>query len=182
MIVGYFFTNTSFSGEFDRLVELSSTAQQKQLENISSAKDGNTLAKYGSFSIFLPTVLFAPFPSFVHTNQKNIMMLGGMYYVKNILMYFFVIGFIGLYRRKLLKKYSILFIYIFSYLIVISLSSFVLSERFHFILLPFYTIVCAYGINYYKDFSFNYFIVYLSILFVILLGWNWFKLAGRGLI
>ena len=71
--------------------------------------------------------------------------------------------------------------FICGYLVVIAMSSFAHSERFHLPALPFALILAAYGISEFKNKDKLYFNLWLVLIFVAMVGWNWFKLAGRGL-
>ena len=67
------------------------------------------------------------------------------------------------------------------YLVVIALSAFAQSERFHQPALPFILVFAAYGISRSENKTKKYFTWWLAFLFVALSGWAWFKLAGRGM-
>ena len=49
-------------------------------------------------------------------------------------------------------------------------------------LVPFLLILAAHGISQFTNKDKRAFSIYMVLLFVALIGWNWFKLAGRGLI
>ena len=69
------------------------------------------------------------------------------------------------------------------YLMVLSLSSFAQSGRFHHPVLPVEMIFGAYGISLIKNFKqVKWFDYFLLIEFFIIIAWNWFKLKGRGVI
>lgn len=68
-----------------------------------------------------------------------------------------------------------------AYLIVVALSAFAQSERFHLPALPFLLILAAYGLSNISNNEKKYFNWYLILLFFIFIAWNWFKMAGRGL-
>jgi len=65
---------------------------------------------------------------------------------------------------------------------VLAFTSFALSERFHLPALPFWYAFAAFGIvnKTHKNKSVYY--IYLMLIFILILGWNWFKLAGRGIV
>ena len=79
------------------------------------------------------------------------------------------------------------------YIVVLALSTFAQSERFHQPAMPMELMFAAYGIQQalmgvpitkgigsratYK----RWFMMWLGVMFVACVAWNWFKLAGRGL-
>jgi hypothetical protein len=73
--------------------------------------------------------------------------------------------------------------YLFGYLVVLGLSSFVHSGRFHHPALPMELIFAAYGISQIKDkYEAKLFDYFLIVELIAILIWNGFKLKGRGLI
>ena len=69
-----------------------------------------------------------------------------------------------------------------AYLAILARSPYALSERFHMPVVPFLIILSAYGISQIDLKNKKFFIPYLVIIGLIIIGWNWFKLAGRGVI
>ena len=80
------------------------------------------------------------------------------------------------------REYTLTGSFMIGYLIVIALSKFAASERFHLPVLPLILMYAAYGISQVTNKTKKYFTFYMVFLFVALLGWSWFKLAGRGAI
>ena len=68
------------------------------------------------------------------------------------------------------------------YLIVIALSAFAHSERFHLPALPFALILAAYGISILGNKQKKWYNYWLILIFVANIAWAWFKLKGRGLV
>jgi hypothetical protein len=68
------------------------------------------------------------------------------------------------------------------YLIVIAMSAFAQSERFHQPAMPFLLMFAAFGISKITNKSKTYFIWYMVFIFAAIVAWSWFKLAGRGLV
>ncbi|NLB26808.1 MAG: hypothetical protein GX820_08980, partial [Bacteroidales bacterium] len=155
---------------------------EDQMHNFTWREGGNILAQYGKQSIFLPLVTLGPFPSMVNTNQPNANMVNGSLFTRNILAFFVLLALWVLYKRKLLTNHILIIVMLFSYLFILSASGFALSERFHMPALPFMVILAAYGIKNISKQHFSYYIPYLIIIGIITIGWNWFKLAGRGII
>lgn len=157
--------------------------QEENMEWRAERETGNELAKYGSAVIFAPIILFAPFPTLVNIEyQKYQMMLSGAYYIKNIYIFFVILCIIYLYRKKLYRKHLLILAFMFAYLAALAQSSFAISERFHLPLVPFFLIFAAYGITLINNKNKKYYIPYLVFILIAIIGWNWFKLAGRGAI
>ena len=66
------------------------------------------------------------------------------------------------------------------YLLVVALC-FCPLERFHLPALPVLLIFAAYGIGRQENKHKKYFTWWLVFIFVAIIGWSWFKLAGRGM-
>jgi hypothetical protein len=164
----------------DNYIEMSDKNQKVGMNFRSNRKDGNKLSKYGSFVIFAPILLVGPLPTLVNIDtQQNQMLLNGSYYVRNILAFFFFLSLFVLYKQKKLGESSLLISFVFSYLAIIGLSTFAISERFHLPAVPFIIILAAYGITQLKMIHKKRFLSYMIFLSVLIVGWNWFKLAGR---
>lgn len=157
------------------------TNQQMQIKSLSIGKGANTLSKYGSSSVFLPIILFAPFPTLVNIEtQKNTMMINGNTFTRNIYAFFVVIALFTLIKKKLLNQHVLILSILLSYLAILALSGFALSERFHMPAVPFLLILAGYGITQMNNRNVRYYIPYLVLISIVIIGWNLFKLAGRG--
>jgi len=139
------------------------------------------LAKYGTSTIFLPLMLFAPFPTLVYIDdQPNAMMINGNIFTRNVYAFFVLIALFTLYKKKLLTQHILILALLLSYLVILALSGFALSERFHMPAVPFLLILAGYGVTQMDKKNVKYYIPYLFIIGMVIFGWNWFKLAGRG--
>jgi hypothetical protein len=128
-------------------------------------------------------MLIAPFPTLVNIEtQRNAMMINGSVFTRNIYVFFVIIAFIMLYKQKLITKHIMLISILLSYLVILSMSGYALSERFHMPALPFLIIFAGYGVTRITRQNIKYYIPYLIIISIIIIFWNWFKLAGRGAI
>jgi 4-amino-4-deoxy-L-arabinose transferase-like glycosyltransferase len=172
---------SSVGDSIRQLISQSETNQESQLSHFSNRQNGNAFAKYGSVGIFLPMILIAPFPTFVNTYQENQMMIAGGVYTRNVFAFFVIIAFISMYKKKLLTKHCVIIVSFSSYLLVIASSGFALSERFHLPAAPFLIILAAYGITEMNAKRKKAYVPYLVFMALLLIGWNWFKVAGRGL-
>lgn len=177
----YIIASTSISQAIDGYLKTSDQNLSSQMKNFSTRQDGsNRLAQYGSRGIFLPIMLMAPFPTLVNIpDQPNAMMLGGAIFTRNVYAFFVLVALITLYKRKLLRAHLLLLSVIFSYIFVLASSGFALSERFHLPLVPFLLTLAAYGISQMNQKNKKYYVPYLVLISAIVIGWNWFKIAGR---
>lgn len=175
-----------FSGRVYKEVETYAEArfenQKSRLSKIATGSASNTLAKFGSSALFLPVMIPAPFPTLVDTGQKNAMMINGSNFTKNIYAFFVLMAFWVLYRRKMLRENILILTMLLSYLVVLAFSGFALSERFHLPLVPFLLIFAGYGVTVTTKVNRKMYVPYLALISILIIGWNWFKLAGRGMI
>lgn len=153
----------------------------KQMYNYANRAGGksNKLAQYGSKSVFLPLMLLAPFPTLVDTQQPNAMMMAGAFFTRNVYAFFVFVTLFVMYKRKLWRNHALLLSIVFSYLFVLASSGFAMSERFHLPVVPFLLILASFGITQMNSSNKKYYFPYLLFIAVLVIGWNWFKLAGR---
>ena len=161
-------------------LEASDQNLSSQMDNFATRDGANTLARYGSRGIFLPFMLMAPFPTLVYiADQPNAMMLAGAYFTRNIYAFFVFVGLWALYKKKQLREHVLLLAFLTSYIFVLASSGFALSERFHLPLVPFLLVFSAYGVSQLNSRNKRYYIPYLVLVTLVIIGWNWFKVAGR---
>lgn len=144
----------------------------------------NVLVSGLSKGALFPFLFSIPFPTMVDVPHQYVQAIqNGGFFLKNIFSFFCVFGIVVLFIRKEWRKYSFLLEFLIGYLIVLGFSSFAHSGRFHHPIICIELIFAAYGIYAIKTIRqakmFNFFF-FLEVFIVI--GWNWFKLAGRGLI
>jgi hypothetical protein len=171
---------SSIQENINQYYDDSSDNQTIGMEYRSSRDGGNKLAKYGSAAIFAPIILIAPFPTMINVkNQQNQMLSHGNYYVKNILVFFVLFAIYMLYKGKNIRRHSLILTMLITYLGILAMSTFALSERFHLPVLPFIIILAAHGITRLNPRHKNIYLLYLIFVSVLIVGWNWFKVAGR---
>lgn len=182
-------TSTSIGQDIQKMWQARTSTQQEAIEWYSTRKDGggysNQFAKYAGAAVFAPMIFTIPFPTMVETyGQENQKMIHGGNFVKNILSFFtiatlFILLFSGDWR-----KYVFPLAILCGYLVVLVFSSFAHSERFHLPVLPFTLMFAAYGISKINEVWWikKYFPYWCALMFVAAIVWNWFKLAGRGMI
>lgn len=156
--------------------------QEQSMEWRSVREGGNAFAKYATGAVFMPLIFTIPFPTMVEVaGQENLMLLHGGYFVKNILAFFVIFSVFIIIKNRDWRKSILLSSFLVTYLVILALSSFAHSERFHIPALPFELIFAAYGITQFSNKYKRFFTFYLVFISIAIIGWSWFKLAGRGL-
>ncbi|MDD4427531.1 MAG: glycosyltransferase family 39 protein [Paludibacter sp.] len=178
-----FFSGSTIVNEVEEVWENRLENQDTALEFYATRKGGNELAKYASKSIFAPLIFVIPFPTMVNTpNQENQQLLHGGNFVKNIMAFFTMFGLFIILKEKKWRDHLLILSFTLGYLIVIALSAFAHSERFHQPALPFLLILAAFGVSNISNKEKNYFKWYMMFIFIVLIVWSWFKLSGRGMV
>lgn len=168
--------------EAEELLAQSGSNQENAMEWYASRKGGNEFAKYAGAAVFAPMIFTIPFPTLVNTpNQENQRMIHGGNYVKNITSAFTIFALFILILSKNWRKHVLIISVGCGYLVVIALSAFAHSERFHLPALPFSLIFAALGISLLTNKHKKWFNYWLILIFVANIAWAWFKLKGRGL-
>ena len=73
--------------------------------------------------------------------------------------------------------------FLIAYLVILVFSAFAHADRFHMPALPLELLFMSYGMSLLGDQRVKrWYNWWLVVIFVAFVGWNWFKLAGRGLI
>ncbi len=170
--------------EIQTIVKTDIVGQQEVSMNVRyGGSDGNSFAKYASGVVFAPMIFTFPFPTMVYTpKQEDMRMIHAGLYIKNILSGFTIFALFILLFTGEWRKYTLCLAAMVGYLIVLVFSQFAHSIRFHIPVLPLEMLFAAYGLAHltskYKR-VFNY---WLILIFIAIIAWNWFKLAGRGLV
>ena len=163
-----------------------SGGQEQNMEWRSTRVGGNSFAKYASASVFAPLIFTLPFPTFnqAHAGQLLQVQLSGGYFIKNILSFFVIIVLAQFLLTGEWRKHVLLIGYTCGYLVVLVFSGYAQSGRFHMPIWPMLMIFAAYGLQLVKtDKKMRKWFTYVLFAEVfVCLAWNWFKLAGRGII
>lgn len=158
-------------------------SQETSMTWRAEREGGNQFAKYASGVVFAPMIAVIPFPTMVDTpGQENQKLIHGGNYVKNIMAYFAMFATFMLFIQKRWRDNLLILAYTVGYLIIVAMSPFAHSERFHQPVIPFLMILAAVGISLQSNKTKNLYKWYLVGIFVAMIGWSWFKLAGRGLV
>lgn len=159
--------------------------QKHNMEWRSKREHGNKFAKYAGKSVFAPLIFTIPFPSMVRPwdGQEAQQLNNGGNFVKNILSGFTIFAMVMLLLSGKWREHLLPLSFMLGYLVVLTMSVFAQSERFHQPIMPFELMFAAYGLSIavtrpkYK----RWFTYWSALMFVAALAWNWFKMAGRGL-
>lgn len=175
-----------FTQSEEYLAKIQSGHQEKNMEWRTEREGGNSFAKYAGAAVFAPLIFTIPFPTLNEAQATQLLQiqLAGGSYIKNILSYFVIMVLIVLLITSKWRDHVFIIAYTCAYLGVLVLSEFAQSGRFHMPIWPMLMIFAAYGIQLARTHKrmrkwFTY--VLFAEVFVCLV-WNWFKLAGRGMI
>ena len=168
------------------LEQVQSDAQQENMEWRGKREGGNELAKYAGATVFAPLIFTIPFPTFnqAHEGQLLQVQLSGGSFIKNILSFFVIVVLLLFLASGEWRKHVFIIAYTCAYLVVLIFSGFAQSGRFHMPIWPMLMLFAAYGVQLARG---NKrlrmgFILVLILEVIVCLGWNWFKLKGRGMI
>ena len=182
-------TSTNIGHDIQQMWQTRGSTQQTNMEWRSQRKDAlgrsNQFVKYAGSAVFAPMIFTIPFPTMVETyGQENQKMIHGGNFVKNILSGFTIAALFMLLFSGDWRKYVLPLAILCGYLVVLVFSSFAHSERFHLPILPFSLMFAAYGISKMNEVWWikKYYPYWCALMFVAAIAWNWFKLAGRGMI
>lgn len=167
-----------------------SDSQEVNMKWRSNIKDAGgrqqSFATYASAAVFAPLIFTIPFPTFnaAHEGQLTQMQLSGGSYIKNILSFFVILVMLMMLISGEWRRHVFVLAYTIGYHLVLVMSAFAQSGRFHMPVWPMLMLFAAYGIQIAKTNRIlrKWFPIVLALEVVICLAWNWFKLAGRGMI
>ena len=159
--------------------------QEGNMEWRSKRDNGNAFAKYAGAAVFAPMIFTIPFPTMVRPfeGQEVQQLLHGGNIIKNILSGFTILALVILMVSGKWREHLLPLSFMLGYLVVLTMSTFAQSERFHQPAMPFEFMFAAYGLSIavtkkkYK----RWFMYWCGLMFIAAFAWNWFKLAGRGL-
>lgn len=168
------------------LETVQSDSQEKNMQWRAEREGGNEFAKYAGAAVFAPLIFTIPFPTFNQANVSQILQvqLSGGSYIKNIFSFFVIIVMLMMLISGEWRRHVFILAYTIEYLVVLVMSPFAQSGRFHMPIWPMLMLFAAYGIHVGKS---NvrirkWFPIVLVIEVAACLAWNWFKLKGRGMI
>lgn len=160
--------------------------QDNSMEYRAKREHGNAFAKYAGKSVFAPLIFTIPFPSMVRPweGQEVQQLMNGGNFTKNILSGFTILAMFMLLISGKWREHLLPLSFLLGYLVVLTMSAFAQSERFHQPAMPFEFMFAAYGLSIavtQKKYK-RWFTYWCALMFVATIAWNWFKMAGRGLV
>lgn len=181
MTIAYFMGGR-IATEVEEVWENRKSNQEQSMEWRAQREGGNVFAKYASKSIFAPMIVVLPFPTMVSVpNQENQQLIHGGNYVKNIMAFFAMFMLIMMVVKKKWRDNLLIVSFMLGYLLVVAMSAFAHSERFHLPALPFLLILAAAGVSIQTNKTKKLYNWYVIFIFVAIVAWSWIKLAGRGM-
>ena len=159
--------------------------QEKNMEWRTKRENGNVFAKYAGSAVFAPLIFSIPFPTMVRPfdGQELQQLLNGGNFVKNIVSFFLILALAMMFLSGKWREHLLPLSFLLGYLLVLTMSEFAQSERFHQPVMPFEFMFAVYGLSVavtkpkYK----RWFMCWCVLMFVAAVAWNWFKLKGRGI-
>ncbi len=160
--------------------------QQGNMKWRSEREHGNAFAKYAGKTVFAPLIFTLPFSTMVrpYEGQEVQQLNNGGNFCKNIISGFTIFALITLLISGKWREHLLPLSFMLGYLVVLAVSAFAQSERFHQPVMPFEFMFAAYGLSIavmkpkYK----RWFTYWCILMFVATIAWSWFKLKGRGMI
>lgn len=177
--------NTSIGNEVKEMWQTRGSTQESNMEWRSIRSGGNSFAKYAGAVVFAPMIFTIPFPTMTETpNHENQRMIHGGNFVKNITSYFTILALFILLFSGDWRKHVLPLAVLCGYLVVLVFSNFAQSERFHLPTLPFALMFAVYGLSKIKQKRWmeRGYVFWCILMMVAAIAWNWFKLAGRGMV
>ena len=145
-----------------------------------------SFAKYAGAAVFAPLIFTIPFPTFNEANVAQLVQVqtSGGSYIRNIFSFFVIMVLLSMLLSGEWRQHVFILAYTCGYLLTLVFSPFAQSGRFHMPIWPMLMLFAAYGIQVAKVNMRlkRLFTVALCLEVVVCLAWNWFKLAGRGMI
>lgn len=181
-----YFAGGRITSEIEQVWERKDENQSSRMSEIVQTQ---SLAKYASSAVFAPMIFTIPFPTMVATEgQETSRMLHGGMVTKNVMSFFCIIAIVTLLLPIIpgmnkWRDHVLIGSFLIAYLVILTFSAFAHADRFHMPALPLEILFMAYGISLLSDQRVNrWYNWWLVVIFIAFVGWNWFKLSGRGLI
>jgi hypothetical protein len=181
-----YFAGGRIMSEVEQIWELRDQNQDSRMSVINKTQ---SYAKYAGAAVFAPMIFTIPFPTMVETpGQETSRMLHGGMFVKNIMSYFCIIAIVSLLFPLIpginkWRDHVLIIVFMIAYLLILAFSAFAHADRFHMPALAIEMLFVAYGVSLCRIPQLQRWYKYWVVLiFVAVIAWNWFKLAGRGMI
>ena len=188
LLIGGYFVGGKIYMEAQRVWENRNSSQEQRLHE-RSQRSKNRMIEKASVAIFAPMIFTLPFPTMVETKgQETSRMIHGGLVVKNIMSGFTIFALFllilegGVRLRAKWREHVLLLSMLLGYLVILAVSAFAHAERFHLPIVPLELMLAAYGVTRLTKRQQYMYTIWCVVVVVAMIGWNWFKLAGRGLI
>ena len=181
-----YFAGGRIMTEVEQMWELKDENQSTRMGVINKTQ---SYAKYAGAAVFAPMIFTIPFPTMVETpNQETSRMLHGGMFVKNIMSYFCIMAIISLLFPLMpgfnkWRDHVLIGVFLIGYLVILVFSAFAHADRFHMPALALEVLFMAYGVSLCRIPQLKKWYKYwVALIFLAVILWNWFKLAGRGMV
>ena len=143
---------------------------------------GNAFAKYAGVAVFAPLIFTIPFPTMVTVDgQEDMRLIHGGNWMRNVMSGLVILAMFMLLLSGDWRKYTLPLAIMLGYLLMLAFTTFAHSLRFHIPVMPFEMMFAAYALTNMRKKHRNWYMIWCILMVVACIGWNWFKLAGRGL-
>lgn len=181
-----YFAGGRIMTEVEQVWELKDKNQDSRMSVINKTQ---SYAKYAGAAVFAPMIFTIPFPTMVETpNQETSRMLHGGMFVKNIMSYFCIMALMSLLFPLIpgcdkWRDHVLIGVFLIAYLAILVFSAFAHADRFHMPALAIEMLFVAYGVSLFRIPQLQKWYKYwVALMFFAVIAWNWFKLAGRGML
>ena len=168
------------------VVEVQKNTMTKRYGSEKGNKEytGNNFANYAGAVVFAPMIFTIPFPTMVEATigQEDMRLIHGGNWMRNIMSGFVILAMVMLLLSGDWRNYTLPLAMVLGYLAVLVFSAFAQSLRFHIPVMPFEMMFAAYAITQLRSRHKRWYLYWCLFMVVACFAWNWFKLAGRGLV
>ena len=142
---------------------------------------GLQYAEFASYKYMAPGAFVLPLTNLVNVANENQKMMTGTYFVKNYLAFFAMWSIVVAIRDRRWRCFSLIGSFTILYALIIAFSFAFNSERYHLPVLPGFLIMAAFAMTRFRKKDFVFFYSYNGLLLIVIVAWNYLKLAARGL-
>ncbi len=180
-----FYSLVASVGVFDdinRQVSDSEDFFSRNLENEKSLLGNVQFDQVALAPLIVAGAIITPFPSYLNTEERQLAIYTRFQndLVRNMMYFFFYIGFYHVIRNKF-KEYLSMIFFTIAYLAVITSAANSFQARFHMPIIPFIIIFIGVGVVEVKSKLNRSWSLYLILIFLAQLMWTYFKLNIRGI-
>ena len=168
------------------MMEVETLWEQKD-ENLSKKRTeqvsrGSQWAMYATGTVMAPMVVVLPFSTMVNVDQQYAQQTKhGGNFIRNFMGFFAILAIVEAIRKKRLREFAMLGVFLFAYLGIVSVSGFSNSERFLLPGLPVLILMWSYGVSELRQKTYFAFVPWCFLVIAMEFGWAFFKLGTRGL-